>query len=166
MLRKAKEGRTMETMKKLYVKYKEILMYLIFGVATTVVNWVVYIICTKALGIGGAELSKLQITICNGIAWFVAVSFAFVTNKLFVFESKSTEKSFLLLEAAKFFGARIFSGFFEILLPGLLMTIGLNQAVFGVEGAIAKAITSVVVIVMNYVLSKLFVFRKKDKKDK
>lgn len=156
----------METMKKLYVKYKEILMYLIFGVATTVVNWVVYIICTKALGIGGAELLKLQITICNGIAWFVAVSFAFVTNKLFVFDSKSTEKSFLFLEAAKFFGARIFSGFFEILLPGLLMTIGLNQAVFGVEGAIAKAITSVVVIVMNYVLSKLFVFRKKDKKDK
>lgn len=150
----------METIKKLFTKYKEIIMYLIFGVATTVVNWIVYIISTKLFGLSGGELSNTQITICNGIAWVVAVTFAFVTNKLFVFESKNTEKGFLLVEAAKFFGARIFSGIFEILLPSALIAIGLDQAVFGVEGAIAKAITSVVVIVMNYVLSKLVVFRK------
>jgi len=152
----------MEKFKELFLKYKEVIMYLIFGVATTVVNWITYIICTKLFGIGGAELTKLQITICNAIGWVVAVTFAFVTNKLFVFESKNTEKVFLLKEAAKFYGSRAFSGIFEILLPSALIAIGLDQAVFGIEGAIAKAITSVVVIVMNYVLSKLFVFRKKD----
>lgn len=152
----------MEKLKELFLKYKEVIMYLIFGVATTVVNWITYIICTKLFGIGGAELTKLQIMICNAIGWVVAVTFAFVTNKLFVFESKNTEKVFLLKEAAKFYGSRAFSGIFEILLPSALIAIGLDQAVFGIEGAIAKAITSVVVIVMNYVLSKLFVFRKKD----
>ena len=153
----------METIKKLLKKYKEIIMYLIFGVATTVVNWIAYIVCTKLFGLSGAELSNGQIAVCNGIAWVVAVTFAFVTNKLFVFDSKNTEKRFILVEAAKFFGSRIFSGIFEILLPSGLIAIGLNQAVFGVEGAIAKAITSVVVIVLNYVLSKLFVFRKEKK---
>lgn len=154
----------MDTVKELFKKHKEIIMYLIFGVATTAVNWIVYIICTKLFGVSGATLSNAEIAVCNGIAWGVAVTFAFITNKLFVFESKSTEKNFLLLEAAKFYGSRIFSGIFEVLLPSGLIAIGLNQAVFGVEGAIAKAITSVVVIVMNYVLSKLFVFRK-EKKD-
>lgn len=150
----------METLKGLFNKHKEIIMYLIFGVATTVVNWIVYIVCTKLFGLSGDTLSNAEITACNGIAWVVAVTFAFITNKLFVFESKSTEKSFLLVEAAKFYGSRVFSGIFEILLPSALIAMGLNQAVFGVEGAIAKAITSVVVIVLNYVLSKLFVFRK------
>lgn len=153
----------METVKNLFKKYKEIIMYLVFGAATTVVNWIVYIICTRLFGLSVAELSNGQIAVCNGIAWAVAVTFAFITNKLFVFESKSTEKSFLLVEAAKFYGSRIFSGIFEISLPSGLIAIGLNQSVFGVEGAIAKAITSVVVIVMNYVLSKLFVFRKEKK---
>lgn len=152
----------METIKKLFTKYREIIMYLIFGAATTVVNWAVYILCLKIFGPG--EEDKLLITVCNGIAWIFAVTFAFFTGKFFVFESKSMEKGFLLKEAAKFFGSRVVSGFFEIFLPGGLMMLGLNQSVFGVEGAIAKAITSVVVILMNYILSKLFVFRKEKEK--
>lgn len=139
---------------RLFRKYKQILAYLFFGVTTTLVNWCIY---------GLLQTLRLDMTLSNAIAWLGAVCYAFITNKLFVFESKSTEKKFLLVEAAKFYGSRIFSGIFEVLLPSGLIAIGLNQAVFGVEGAIAKAITSVVVIVMNYVLSKLFVFRKEKK---
>ena len=158
----------MEKLKELFKKYREIVMYLIFGVATTVVNWITYIISSKLFTLGGNEITDVQITVCNAIGWVVAVTFAFVTNKHFVFESKCTEKGFLLLEAAKFYGSRIFSGVFEILLPTGLIKIGLDQSVFGIDGAIAKAITSAVVIVLNYVLSKLFVFRKKkaEKEDK
>ncbi len=139
-------------------KYRSIVLYLVFGVATTVVNWLVYIPCIKLCG---ENPTNFQVTICNAIAWVVAVTFAYVTNKRFVFESKCTKKSQLLLEIVSFFGARVFSGIFEIFLPGALITIGLSQAIFGVEGAVAKAITSVVVILLNYLLSKLVIFRKK-----
>lgn len=145
-------------MKKLLTKYRHLILYLVFGVATTLVNWLVYIPCIRLFG---SDPSKFQITLCNAVAWLAAVTFAYVTNKLFVFESKCMAPRFVLAEIVKFFGARIFSGLFEIFLPGILMSAGLSQTVFGVEGAVAKALTSVLVIVMNYVLSKLLVFRKK-----
>lgn len=140
------------------MKYKEIILYLVFGVATTLVNWIVYAICTKAAGLSA---EGLELTISNSIAWVFAVLFAFVTNKCFVFESKCTTKGLVLQEMSKFFGARILSGIFEIGLPIFFMAVGLKQAFFGIPGGVAKVITSVVVIVMNYVLSKLVVFRKK-----
>ncbi len=149
--------------KELFSKYRSVIMYLIFGVATTLVNWIVYVPCTKLFG---SNPSEFELTVCNAAAWVAAVAFAYITNKLFVFESKCTERRFLLQEAAKFVGSRVFSGIFEIFLPGILMTVGLSQTIFGVEGALAKAITSVVVIVMNYVLSKLIVFRKKKEDEK
>ena len=68
-------------MKTLWIKYKEVIMYLIFGVATTVVNWVAYSILMKGTGI--------PLAVSNAIAWLVSVIFAYVTNKLWVFESKS-----------------------------------------------------------------------------
>lgn len=145
-------------MKKLIKKYRHLILYLVFGVATTLVNWMVYVPCIRLCG---SDPSKLEVTLCNAVAWVAAVTFAYITNKLFVFESKCRELRFLLTEAAKFFGARLFSGLFEIFLPGLLIAVGLSQTVLGVEGAVAKALTSVVVIVMNYALSKLIVFRKK-----
>lgn len=140
------------------MKYKEIILYLFFGVATTLVNWIVYAICTKVVGLSA---EGLELTISNSIAWVFAVLFAFVTNKCFVFESKCATKGMVLQEMGKFFGARIFSGMFEIGLPIFFMAVGLKQAFFGIPGGVAKMITSVVVIVMNYVLSKLVVFRKK-----
>ncbi len=143
---------------QLFKKHKEIIMYLIFGVATTVVNWIVYAVCTKAVGLSAEGVQGM---LSNGIAWVIAVLFAFFTNKWFVFESKTETKGLMLQEMARFFGARVFSGIFEILLPPALIFVGINQAFFGIEGGIAKAITSVVVIVLNYVLSKLVVFRKK-----
>ena len=139
--------------KKLFQKYKGIIMYLIFGVSTTLVNWVVYTLLIK--------LADANITLANGIAWLAAVTFAYVTNKLYVFESKSWAASILVKEVISFYGARIASGVFEIFLPALLIKLGLDQAVFGIDGFVAKAVVSVLVIVLNYIFSKLFVFRNK-----
>ena len=71
----------MKKIKELLLKYKEVIMYLIFGVATTLVNWIVYSLLMKT--------SVVNMTVSNAIAWFTAVVFAYITNKLFVFESRS-----------------------------------------------------------------------------
>ena len=139
--------------KRLFQKYREIIMYLIFGVSTTLVNWIVYTLLVS--------IANTDVTLANGIAWFAAVIFAYITNKLYVFESKSWKVTVLAHEIISFFGARIASGVFEIFLPALLMKIGLDQAIFGIEGFAAKLVVSVLVIVLNYIFSKLFVFKNK-----
>ncbi|MDD6095468.1 MAG: GtrA family protein [Clostridia bacterium] len=140
-------------MKELIKKYKEVLMYLIFGGATTFVNWLVYVVMVKAV--------TDNLTVANAVAWVIAVSFAFVTNKLFVFESKSWKVGTAISEFVKFIAARVATGVIDIFLPSLLFSAGLDGTVLGIEGAVAKAIASIVVIILNYVFSKLIVFRKK-----
>ncbi|MDE6314597.1 MAG: GtrA family protein [Lachnospiraceae bacterium] len=143
----------MEKIREFLEKYKEMIMYLIFGVGTTGVNWITYTIVAKTVNI--------NLTIANCIAWVVAVAFAYVTNKIWVFESRSWAPSVLCKEIGLFLGARIVSGIFEIGLFPVLLFLGLNQAVFGIEGMVAKILISVLVIVLNYVFSKLLVFKKK-----
>lgn len=133
-------------------KYKEVLMYLIFGVLTTLVNWVCYALLTK---------SGIEMNISNCIAWLVAVLFAFITNKLFVFESKNLEIKFVCQELVKFISARLATGVIEILGLPVLYYLGVKQSLFGVEGFLAKVLVSVVVVILNYVFSKLFIFRTK-----
>ena len=137
---------------RLFQKYKQILAYLFFGVITTLVNWCIY---------GLLQTLQLDMTLSNAIAWLGAVLYAFITNKLFVFESKSFALGVLLREAVSFFASRVASGAAEVLLPTLLYAAGLSQPLFGLAGGVAKALVSVLVIVMNYVLSKFLVFRKK-----
>lgn len=143
----------MKLINDLFNKYREIIMYLIFGVSTTAVNWIVYTVLVAVF--------HLEITLSNAVAWVCAVLFAFVTNKLFVFRSDASGLA-VFREAAAFFGARIFSGLFEVFLPTLLISLGVDGKLFGIDGFIAKLIVSVLIIIMNYVLSKLLVFRKKD----
>lgn len=142
-------------MKAMWIKYKELVMYLIFGVATTLVNWITY----SAL----MENTALGITVSNAIAWIVSVVFAYFTNKVWVFESKSWLLKDVWKEWLLFLGARVISGIFEIVTVPLLYYVGLKQAFFGVEGFGAKMVVSVGVVVLNYIFSKLFIFRKKDK---
>lgn len=137
---------------KLYTKYKEVILYLVFGVSTTVVNWLIYIGVVKASN---------TVVAANAAAWVGAVTFAYITNKIFVFESKSTKLKDVIKEAVSFFIARVCSGVFEVFGPGILMSIGLTQEIFGIKGFAAKMAISVIVVIMNYVLSKLFVFKKK-----
>lgn len=143
----------MQRIKELFIKYKEVIMYLIFGVATTLVNWIVYSLLMKT--------SVINMTVSNAIAWFAAVVFAYITNKIFVFESKSWNPAEVWKEVVKFFGARIATGVIEIGGLPLLYYIGVKQSIFGVEGFLAKILVSVIVVILNYVFSKIFVFSTK-----
>lgn len=132
---------------------KEIITYLIFGVLTTLVNWVCYTVLVKYV--------NCSITLSNAVAWIAGVLFAFITNKVFVFESKSFAPSKVLKEFISFVAARAITGVMEIFGVPLLVKIGLNQTIMGVDGAVSKIIVSVAVIILNYVFSKLIIFRKK-----
>lgn len=145
----------MEKIKYLLKKYREQIVYIIFGALTTLVNFAVTILCTKCFG-----MSEGRFTLCNAIAWVCAVLFAFFVNKLFVFESKSFRPAVVLPEFGKFVGMRLITGLLEIFLPEPLMNLGLDFELFGQRGIIAKLIVSIIVIVLNYVFSKFWIFRK------
>lgn len=149
-------------LKKLFDKHREIIMYLIFGVATTVVSWASYAIFTKII----PEISFWGITIAltttsNVLSWICAVLFAYITNKIWVFDSKSWHPSVAIKELGLFVASRILSGIFEWFGLPLLILIGLNQTIFGIEGMLAKVLISVIVVILNYIFSKLFVFKNK-----
>ena len=136
----------METIKKLIVKYWDILSYLFFGVLTTAVNYLVYLPCYNWL--------HLSASISNVIAWVVAVAFAYVTNKPFVFKSHDWSWKTVGPELTKFVGCRIGSG----LLETVILFVTVDCLVW--NGNVWKLVTSVLVVLLNYVASKLLVFRK------
>ena len=136
-----------EKIKELIIKYKGIIFYGIFGVITTVINIAAYALCYKVLGI--ANVPSVI------IAWTVAVIFAFVTNKLWVFESKSMDKKTVIAELIKFMCARLATGGLDL----LIMYIGVD--VMHGPDVILKATSNIIVIILNYVFSKLIVFKKK-----
>lgn len=125
---------------------KETITYVIFGVLTTAVNYVAYWLFRKM---------AIPFLIANILAWIVAVVFAFITNKLFVFESKSFEFKKLFPELLAFFSARILSFLFE---EGFLAV----SCHFGMNEYLAKIIAGIVVIILNYFASKYFIFNKKE----
>lgn len=134
-------------------KYKEIALYGFFGVLTTVVNWITYIICNSMLGI--------EMTISNAIAWVLAVLFAFFTNKFLVFRSMDMSIYKFIREGALFFASRITTGIVEIFLPTLLYRIGFQYELLNIEGSGAKVLVSIIVVILNYFLSKKIIFIKK-----
>lgn len=136
----------MKKLINLMEKYREILVYLVFGVLTTVVNYIIYLPCYNLLQISAA--------VSNVIAWAIAVAFAFVTNKPFVFQSHDWSAKTVVPELIKFLGTRIGSGTVETL--SLLITVD----ILGLNGNLWKLITSVMVVILNYLGSKLLVFRK------
>jgi putative flippase GtrA len=137
----------------LYKKYREIVNYLIFGGGTTLVSLATYALFVDAcsLGIVAGKIAS----------WVCAVTFAYVTNKLWVFDSRARDGKNLLGEALGFYGSRLATGVVELVGLKALMAVGLDQPLFGVEGFVANLVITVVVIVLNYVLSKFLVFRKK-----
>ena len=142
-------------------KHSEIILYLVFGVLTTLVNFI-------AFWLFSLFISEGLYLLTNFLAWVVAVIFAFVVNKLIVFSERSKDKKTLLFEIATFVGARVFSLIFEE--AGLFLLIDLigmgkeNLFVLGltVTGQIIpKFIVAVVVVIMNYFFSKFLIFKKK-----
>ena len=153
----------MNLIKNLIIKYKELIIYGVFGVGTTLVNFLTYKLFNMLLGVDFYLVSNI-------IAWFVSVVFAYVSNKLFVFESKSWELKLVAKEVLSFFAARVFSFLVEEAGLFLLVDIfGMKDFAFEVYGftisgnMISKVILAVVVVVMNYFFSKFVIFRKKDK---
>ena len=153
-------------MKELLSKYREVIAYLFWGVCTTAVNWVSYSVLVWGLSadttwtIGGISINT-DIAVANVLSWVIAVIFAFFTNKLFVFQSKSFQAKVFWPEFGKFISARIVTGIIEIVCVPLLVGIGLDFALFGIEGSAAKVCVSIIVVILNYIFSKFFVFKRK-----
>lgn len=133
-------------LRRLLVRHWGVFSYLFFGVLTTAVNYLVYLPCYNLLGLSAA--------VSNVIAWAVAVIFAYLTNKPFVFRSHDWSASTVIPEFAKFVGCRVLSGGGETLI--LLLTVD----ILGLNGNLWKLIVSVLVVIGNYFGSKLLVFRK------
>ena len=154
-------------LRNLLRKYREIILYLFWGVMTTIVSWITYSVFVSLFS-SGIVFSILRfsfsvdIMLANILSWICAVTFAFITNKLFVFQSKSWQFQIFWPELWKFFSARIVTGVIEIIAVPALVGFGLDQEIFGIAGSWAKVIVSIVVIILNYLFSKLFVFRKYD----
>ena len=139
--------------KDLFLRYREIIMYLIVGGATTVINWGAYYVFTDFL--------HFELNIANISSWIVSVVFAFFTNKLYVFESKNLDMRTVAKELSAFVGSRIFTGIIAWVLFPVLLYLGIDTFIIDTPGLLAKIITSVIEIALNWVLSKYFVFRKK-----
>lgn len=147
---------------KKYIFNKEVILYIIMGVLTTLVNLIVYAICVKPLAAFISD-KTIYIGAAKLIAWVVAVLFAFFTNKVWVFESKSWAPKVFWRELISFVGARALTGLLEVFGTPFLVSIGLDQTLFGVEGMWAVIIVSVFVIIFNYVFSKLVIFTSNEK---
>ena len=157
-------------MKKLWTKYREILLYLIFGVLTTLVDTVVYTVLTDLLGKDRPVLGIPWYFYTQVIAWCAAVLFAYVTNRLWVFSDKASGAKGIARELTLFAGGRVLTLLIQMALMWFLLDLlhadswGLavwSAGLLGQQGHFSvKLGVSVIVVILNYVFSKLFVFRK------
>lgn len=137
----------MERIKELYKKYKELINYLIFGVLTTVISLAVYYL--SIFTFLNPDIA-IQLQIANIISWIAGVTFAYFTNRKFVFESTTTNK---LQEATRFVSSRVTTLLLDMFIMWLFVTI------LHFNNRIMKVVSQVLVIVGNYILSKLLVFK-------
>jgi putative flippase GtrA len=127
-------------------------MYAIFGVLTTIINLVTYYVLYDKIHIANV--------ISTALAWFISVIFAFITNKLFVFDSKSMEVKKVLYELVTFFTCRITTGLIDLVI--MYIAVDLNHW----NEMIWKLMSNIIVIILNYVASKLIIFKKDKNSDK
>lgn len=137
----------MDKIKQIVNQYKEEILYLFFGGCTVLVNIIIYYI--------SAHIFLLSTVTSNVIAWLVAVVFAYITNKLWVFKSKSWNKSTILSEIPSFFTCRVITGLMDI----AIMFIFVDKLYF--NDMIVKIISNIIVIILNYLASKFVIFKKK-----
>ena len=137
----------LKRMKKLLQQHKELILYIVFGALTTAVNYVVYLPLYNLLHLSAA--------VSNGIAWAAAVLFAYISNKLFVFQSRGWSLETILPELGKFTLCRVGSGVVETLI------IYITVDCMDMNGNLMKLLTSILVVILNYIASKLFVFKRK-----
>ena len=137
-------------MKNLYLKYAEIIRYLFIGVLTTFVSLLIYYGCVSTI-LNPNQAIELQIA--NVISWIGSVLFAYVTNRNFVFHSKEQKKG---KEFFSFVGSRVFTLLLDMVMMFFLVTL------LHLNDKFIKLLSQVIVIVANYIISKFFVFKKKE----
>ena len=136
----------MERINKYILKYKDVIPYLFFGVCTTLVNIVVYWGCARWLSFG-----TMVSTI---IAWIMAVLFAYITNRKWVFKSLAKTKTEVAREILSFFGCRIATGVVDWLC--MLIFVELLK----LDDVVVKILANILVVVLNYVASKMIIFKR------
>ena len=139
-----------EFLKKQYNKYREVINYLVFGVLTTLVNFIVYI--------GLAKVLNVNEILANIEAWILSVIFAYITNKLYVFKSKTKVLKKIIREFASFLACRLFSGILDI------VSFYIFVKILNIDDILAKVIVAIVLVILNYVFSKFFIFKKQENK--
>ena len=137
----------MQMIINLIKKHKSFIAYGVFGVFTTIVNIVTYDFCYNHLGISN--------TLSNIAAWILAVTFAYLTNKVWVFDSKSWKWEVLKREVVAFISCRLATGILDIVIMFVCVDI------LGLHALLMKIISNVLVIILNYIFSKLVIFKKK-----
>lgn len=141
----------MKKIKEIFKRYHEIIMYVIVGGMTTVVSLASYYLLTFTILDAN---NPIQLQVANIISWILCVSFAFVTNRKYVFESKNKN---ITKECLDFFLARLSTLIIDMLSMGLMVS------VFKINDSIAKIIVQFIILVLNYILSKFLVFKKQKK---
>ena len=130
---------------------------------TTAVSWATYTVCMLLLG---DRLAGEWSTLISGVvSWIVAVTFSFVVNKWLVFHSESRAWRVLLKEAATFYSTRLLVGTLEIALPPVVVALGWDVPLFGVEGLLSKCLVTPVLILLNFLCGKFLVFRNAQAKE-
>lgn len=138
----------------MYKKYEEAVNYLFFGFLAFLVNMVAYAAAARVLGADNEKV--LLVLIATSFAWIVAVLFAYWTNRTFVFKSRITDKAGIWKEFFSFVGARVVTGGMELVIMYVMVDM------VHVDDMISKFICNVVVIISNYIFSKLWIFKKKE----
>lgn len=138
----------MKEIKKLYLKYKEIINYLIFGILTTIVSLLTYYILVFTIL---NPNNAIELQIANIISWITCVTFAYITNRKYVFNSKDKK---ITKEIIKFYSSRLTTLFIDM----MIMYIFVTKLQF--NDKIIKVIVQILIIILNYILSKILVFKK------
>lgn len=135
-------------MKRLFIRYKEVILYIFFGGCTTLVNIIGYYICARPL-----SFATIPATV---IAWILSVAFAYITNRIYVFESSSKGHTAIIREIVSFVSCRILTGLMDL----AIMFVCVELLRF--NDLVIKIISNILVIVLNYIASKLLIFKEKD----
>lgn len=169
---KTREGRL-----EFYKKHKQIILYFVFGVGTTIISMVSYYLC-RVIFPDADSVPKWLAWIFNItshfgiesntalpviISWFLSVTFAFLTNRVYVFNSTANTVGKFLMEALKLYASRIATLFVDLLIMFLLVDLpGIHNVIYEFS---AKVFSNIIVLILNYILSKIFVFRMKKSKN-
>ena len=134
-----------------YREHKEGMRYLIFGGLSTIVNIVTYIVCAKII-LSGIDNEGLIVNISEIVAFIAAIIFAYITNKLYVFNSKTNSLKELMREITSFIGCRIFTEVISIVMMNMTIWFSINDVFM-------KIVSNIVVIILNFVFSKIIIFK-------